>query len=878
MKPNQGREAAYVTSRVKDLSLITNTPDFVGCFACITPKAHGSLENDENVAYIDSQGNIDQSRSEENKVYLPQLVRDVDTLDLLFGDPRVDPETYRDLYSVRYIIQNGFACYVAKVRSGNPFSCMVTSKGLFANPDSKCPVNPQLDNEKLAALKTYLMGDPEASDSEGATFFNVKSSIVGTNTLTVRLVPFKPYSLSQVSLEVIFNTQATPTSDVTQVASARVTLTPDTKNADLVKTLNSYLGGDLVFSLPDYMDDSSFATVDDADEFIEPESENQHYICIVNALLYICGIYEFKHSDDPNNPEYLDTLAMDDFPALLGENLTLFTKYGLYGLDAVNKENNPSSSDSNWPRSYSSKSNPATFECSISVIENAVLQVSSADYTRSFRTYNDVRYSGTFISELASMVTYTEEKPHTIYVDNYEVVPNSSLVDGETYYKNENQFEDADPSYVEFTYSASEGLPTENVEYEHHVYSDNALTTEVAPENLVDDTTYYYDSNEGTGGAQTVASFTYTSSTPNIPTYTVEEAYIPYALNGKRVERDPKFSNPNHPTYYINNNEGTSASTPQYEAVAAGATEAPKYNVNVLGEISSDERRGLHYIIKDVAAQRKNLTCIFTTPYAPYNDKDHPVFDLDTACDWVAARGDFSDLFEYGTSNTTVYAEQAFYCEMYWSWCKWRVVKLVNGLATGSSVVVVPASAFVIMNSMSSFRARGTFYPVAGDQGGVLSDSLTILQNPSTKAQRDKLISYRINPIFDTGVRGIQIYGNDTLNPQYTDLSAAHIARTLVNIRSRVDEYSETIKFSLNNQLTWGGWITYVSTKILDPIKALGGLQWYQVDMGYNTTTRDEISQRKIRGMISLQFTQSLEIIDLEFTVYASSLNMEEEA
>ena len=76
---------------------------------------------------------------------------------------------------------------------------------------------------------------------------------------------------------------------------------------------------------------------------------------------------------------------------------------------------------------------------------------------------------------------------------------------------------------------------------------------------------------------------------------------------------------------------------------------------------------------------------------------------------------------------------------------------------------------------------------------------------------------------------------------------------------------------------TWGTWISYVSSKILDPIKSLGGLQWYQVDMGYNTTTRDQLSQRKIRGMISLQFTPDLEVIDLEFTVLASSLELETE-
>jgi hypothetical protein len=212
---------------------------------------------------------------------------------------------------------------------------------------------------------------------------------------------------------------------------------------------------------------------------------------------------------------------------------------------------------------------------------------------------------------------------------------------------------------------------------------------------------------------------------------------------------------------------------------------------------------------------------------------------------------------------------------MYWSWVKWRVTKLVNGLAVGTSTLTIPSTPFVINNALTSYRARGSYYPVAGDQGGVLPESCVILQNPGTKAQRDKLISYRINPIYDTGLRGIQIYGNDTLNPQYTDLSAAHIARTLVQIRSQVDAYSETIKFSLNDKFTWSSWINYVSTRILDPIQSGGGLQWYAVDMGENTTTREEISQRKIRGMVSLQFTQALEIIDLEFVVYASSLELE---
>ena len=784
---------------------------------------------------------------------------------MLFGDPRIDPKTYKDLYAVRYIVQNGFACYIAKVRSGDTFKCSVNTDGLFSN-ESVCPTSPQLNtNSKLSSLKSLL--------KEGLHAFEVSSSIVGNNVLKVRLIPFKPYSLNQVSLEVVFETQASATSDVTQVASARVLLTPDTKNADLVSVLNSYLGGDVIFSLPSILDDRAFATVGDASEMIEPDNEGEHYICLANALLHVCGIYDFSE-------DYLTDLHEGAFPELLMDNLTLHQSGDAYGLEAVKRDNNPNPSDKNWPTSYSN--NGVTFVCGIHPIQNSVIKVSPSDYTRSFSTFKDVRYAGTFISDLSSDKSYSIDKECTLYLPERIIVGTGGLSEG-TYYYDSNEGTEGDPNWTEFTIDDDHtSIPTYTVTVNRTVYSDEELTTVVSESDLVDGTTYYTNANEGTSETPSAVSFVYNASEPNIPTRTETLDHTVYSTESfvsasSAEQRTPTYA---LTSYFYNVKEGTSELA---EYALISSTERPTYTLYELGEITSDERRGLHYIIKDVASSRKDLVCVFSTPYQPYDngyDPENPrpvLFDLDRACNWVAARGEYSDLFDYGTSNTTSYSEQAFYCEMYWSWLKWRVVKLVNGLATGSATVNVPASAFVILNALSSFRSRGTFFPVAGDQGGVLPDSCTILQNPSTKAQRDKLISYRINPIFDTGVRGIQIYGNDTLNPQYTDLSAAHIARTLVNIRSRVDAYSETIKFSLNNQLTWGSWITYVTQYILEPIKATGGLQWYQVDMGYNTTTRDEIAQRKIRGMVSLQFTQALEIIDLEFVVYASSLDMEAE-
>lgn len=280
--------------------------------------------------------------------------------------------------------------------------------------------------------------------------------------------------------------------------------------------------------------------------------------------------------------------------------------------------------------------------------------------------------------------------------------------------------------------------------------------------------------------------------------------------------------------------------------------------------LTPDERRAIHFTIKTITSTRKDLLCILTTPN----------LSLDEACDWVLARGDYKDYWEYGTANALEYAEQSFYCEMYYGWLSYRTA-LVDG--SPYKIKEIPSTIFVVRNIIESWMDRGISYPVAGDQGGVLNSNaslMNILNNPDTKAKRDKLVSYRINPIWDTGNRGIQIYGNETLNPLYTDLSAAHIARMLVMIKSRVDAYSETIKFSLNNQLTWDGWINYVSTRVLDPLKVEGGLVWYNVEMGYQTTDRSEIADRKIRGMVSLQFQQDLEIVDLEFAVYPSSLDM----
>ena len=103
MKLNETRESAHLRSRVTDLSVVPNIVSYNALLACITPLASQNVEHSE----------------EDNEVYKPMLIRDVDTLIANFGDPRIDPEKYVDLYAIMRMVKNGGTCYLAKVYSGN---------------------------------------------------------------------------------------------------------------------------------------------------------------------------------------------------------------------------------------------------------------------------------------------------------------------------------------------------------------------------------------------------------------------------------------------------------------------------------------------------------------------------------------------------------------------------------------------------------------------------------------------------------------------------------------------------------------------------------------------------------------------------------------
>jgi len=261
---------------------------------------------------------------------------------------------------------------------------------------------------------------------------------------------------------------------------------------------------------------------------------------------------------------------------------------------------------------------------------------------------------------------------------------------------------------------------------------------------------------------------------------------------------------------------------------------------------SVHELKQYYAAMRTIASERKDVTCI----YDPPNN-----WTRTNICKWIVP-----DEVEEGDILL-----EGFNCEIYWDWTK----------DTHQGYVFdCPPSPYVVSNSLKSWQLNGPWFPVAGSNRGRIAPYEVKTQIPSVTA-RDKLITYHINPIWDSGLNGVMIWGNETLNREYSDLSAAHIGRTLTYIRSTIDQMTESMLFELNDSTLWNTWTTRVNT-FLGSIKANRGLQWFRTKMGLDTTSRAEISQRKIRGRIELQFTPDAEIFILSYHVYASSLTEKE--
>lgn len=823
----ENRESAHLRSSIKDLSVVPNVVSFNGLFAAITPIAKVS-KNAEGL-------------------YEPILIRDADTLVTNFGDPRINPEKYIDLYTIMQLVKSGGTCYVAKVNSGNSGVYQFSFVSDKVRQDDTTGKDVTLPLEQVKDdVNTYHLVTPVKNKYSVTSVKGYKKDGGTTTEFTFYSEPFTVIG-EKGDVEI-------STAEVTEVPDGEevdytgrytwecVSLTDGT--FDLVIKFSEEIQAEVTSLVVSGTVDSSwgseplvFAPVESTIKSPNPVHDEENKIStIVFESIDECG--------DITN-EYIINEFIDELPAPLSNAGVI------YDTILVKKKLNLT-----FTVPYKAD---GTSEDFTGITEDTQLKVKQS--TR--KSHAIIGYSS--MSEaLTFNVTLSQVKPYSIhaYYLNLEVLSNNGTNSlGSVKIKLEST-------------TTNQGIVNA---------FNSALGTVIRFELMDPSTASACGVKEK--GANSIAQ-------------AILDAYCEGGTKQKITPNPIVLNKPitiESPTFQIDVNDYIDALT-QYKAkkyvgclmadmvcpvtddidpdtnkptphkdVAEGST----YPLNAI------DRRNLHYKMKDIAYERKDTTVILSTPYTPGYD-NLTVFTIDDACDWVASQGAYTDLWEYGQGSTTDYATQSFYLEMYYSWLSMRCDYISNGIAGYMNNVKVAPANLVVNNILTSWRNRGVHYPVAGDQGGVLPNSCTILMNPKTKLERDQLVQYRINPIWDTGTRGIQIFGNETLNAGYTDLNAAHIARTLIYIRSKIDEYTEKLKFSINNLLLWDKWKTYVTQYILEPLISVNAISEYRVAMGEDTTSKEEIANRTINGEIELIFYQSAEIFNLTYVIYSSATTIEE--
>ena len=853
MIKNETRESAHLRSRVKDLSVVPNVVSFTGLFAAITPIAK-LKKNDEGL-------------------YDPVLIRDTDSLIANFGDPRIDPEKYVDLYDIMQVVGNGTSCYVAKVNSGDA--------GVYKFPFAADPDYNQDEQFNGGVVLSELTPGSRTVTISGLKNKYVITKIIGYNKENAESTGIGADFSFYADQYNAFNDPSNPTGIVEQGGFAPEVVAQEKNGNDL----NDKYTWDIV---ADSDHDGEFILTI---TFVNDEIINTYNLVAYGAIDPSWGAEPIKVTpvtvDHDNNDETPAILVVDrENGAIKLESTTQLNNEYILLEDTVEKLkavlktacHAAESDDVHIEYTYDSRK----------LVITATPDVTAHDGPW---TYEDWDFTGadeilikgvtrgshaiigySSMAEDLTFKTYiSQTKPYSLHVYylNVEVLN----VDGtNTLGKARVKLEDT----------------TTNQSLVNNLNS--SLGTIVRFE-LIDPSTEGACIKKERGANSIVKAIMDAHVGTPQKTLKVPEDLEPYI-----IDCQPMFKVSMQD--YIDALEQFKAK--KYTGCLMADLTAPvsrdledadkpddsndktykakHYELLKPGEVylpSSEDRRALHYNLKQIACERKDCTVILSTPYYP-DRENQTAFTLDDACDWVTSQGRYSDLWEYGVSNTVDYSIQSFYLEIYFSWLMQTCTKIESGLAKSVKVLTAPAN-LVINNVLTSYRERGVHLPVAGDQYGTLPETCTVTVNPKTKAERDQLVQCRINPIYDTGTRGIQIYGNETLNAAYTDLNAAHIARTLVRIRSQVDEYTETLKFLINSQILWDQWKNYVSMYILEPYKSVNALAEYSVKMGEDTTSREEIANRTINGIINLRFYQSAEIFDLTFAVYSTATTLEAE-
>ena len=157
--------------------------------------------------------------------------------------------------------------------------------------------------------------------------------------------------------------------------------------------------------------------------------------------------------------------------------------------------------------------------------------------------------------------------------------------------------------------------------------------------------------------------------------------------------------------------------------------------------------------------------------------------------------------------------------------------------------------------------------------GKAIKDCIKLAFYP-TKAERDVLFSYNVNPVTSIKEEGIVLWG-DWTRVNNTSFNFIGVRRCFLYLEKNIMSYAQKILWKQNDEITE---TTFVET--VDPFLTLvqggRGIQEFKVFTGSDVTTKEESDKGIFKAKIAVKPVRSIRYVYLEFVSVRSDMSIEE--
>lgn len=252
--------------------------------------------------------------------------------------------------------------------------------------------------------------------------------------------------------------------------------------------------------------------------------------------------------------------------------------------------------------------------------------------------------------------------------------------------------------------------------------------------------------------------------------------------------------------------------------------------------------------LKDLCLFRNDCMAVIDPPFAA---------SVQQVVDWHnGVSDDFANAPEAALDSSVL--------ALYWPWVKAED-------AYNKKTVFLPPSGFVAAAWAHTDAGPGPWWAPAGPDLGALNAALAVEYSPNQE-ERDLLVGdhNHVNPIVDFASGGVMLYGNRTLQRKNTYLDSINVQRMMLYATKLVATAIRTLVFAPNDPVTWVKFTALVNP-ILETIKQGRGLTLYKVICDKTTNPDAQIANKVMKGLIQIQPTPAAEIIEVDFSLFASS-------